>query len=80
MMALEDAINERLDKVFSITVCAFAKLFVKLSKEDQETLTVALQKGIATRTLVESLAKEGYKIGNETLNSHRYGRCRCPKA
>lgn len=79
-MALDDAINETLDKAFTITVCAFAKLFVRLSKEDQETLIAAMEKGIATRTLVESLAREGYKIGNETLNSHRYGRCRCPKA
>ena len=77
-MGLQDSIEERTSIRF--TVCAASKLFAKLSKEDLEALTNAVNKGIASRTLVESLAREGYKISNETFNAHRYGRCRCPKA
>ncbi len=59
--------------------CAYYKMYEALSTEDKKALDSLFAKGMATRVIVELLAREGIKIGNEAVNSHKYNRCRCPQ-
>jgi hypothetical protein len=74
-MGLASAIEEyryKYDKV-----CAVAILYEKLPKEDKVAFDNAVKEGIATTTICVALRKEGYKLGEPTLNLHRRGNCKC---
>lgn len=76
-MSLADQMKEA-PKVSSSVRCAYVKLFDTMPKDDQETLLELINvRKLASRVIVEMLAREGYKLGNESLNNHRFGRCRC---
>ena len=70
--------EDRIPQTSILTRCAYVKLFETMPKDDQETLLGWINvRKLASRVIVEMMAREGYKLGNESLNNHRYGRCRC---
>jgi hypothetical protein len=50
-----------------------------LAKEDQKTLDEAWEKNYPTNLIVQALRADGYKCSADTIRTHRYGTCRCPK-
>lgn len=75
-MALADSIETYRVKHTGY-ICSTAKLISELTEADRNVLLNAIEKGVSTTTLVSALRAEGYKIGDDSLNKHRAGRCKC---
>ena len=60
--------------------CAYVKFFESLPKEDQDTLHNLIHvRKLATRVIIDLLAREGYRIGAPSINAHKNKNCRCTK-
>lgn len=76
-MSLAKVVKELDTKPKETLKCAYAKMYDALPKDDKEALDSLFARGLSTRIITDLLAREGYKIGNESINSHKFGRCRC---
>jgi len=74
-MSLEKAIEEVRYK--GDGVCSFARLINSLSAEDKETLLKALENKVPDTTLASALRKEGWRVAEYSIATHRKGTCRC---
>jgi hypothetical protein len=75
-MTLEDAI-EKVRYKKQDSPCPFGVIIEKLSKEDKDALHKAIEKRIPDVTLANALRKEGYRIAEISISTHRRGVCRC---
>jgi hypothetical protein len=75
-MTLEDSI-EMVRYKKQDQPCPFALIIEKLSKEDKDALHKAIEKRIPDVTLANALRKEGHRIAEISISSHRRGVCRC---
>ena len=82
-MALADALKKLEEsqplKIKVKGLCYFGNFYSLLPKEDQKTLDSLIERGVSTRIIISLLLEEGYKVGVERLNDHRYNRCVCKK-
>jgi len=60
-------------------VCSYQALYNTLGKEDQKTLDEAWEKNYPVNLIVQALRADGHKCSADTIRTHRYGTCRCPK-
>jgi len=60
-------------------LCPVGELLASLDSEDSEALRRVLASKASTRAIHNELAAEGYRVGRDTLGSHRNGWCRCPE-
>ena len=75
-MGLAEAIESH--KSRSADVCAVGLLLSKLSESDSAAFLTAVEKGVPTHSIVLALRQEGYKMSDNTLNTHRQEKCKCP--
>lgn len=61
-------------------LCPVGELLASLDAEDAEALRRVLASKASTRAIHTELAAEGYRIGRDTMGSHRNGWCRCPES
>jgi hypothetical protein len=74
-MSLKDALDETIEVEIG---CRVRNLKSKLSKEDLETLEIALKDDlITTASISRALKKEGHMISVHSLGRHRRGDCNC---
>ena len=75
-MTLEDSMEQvRYQK--QDQPCPLGLIIEKLSKTDQDALHKAIEKRIPDVTLANALRKEGYRIAEISISTHRRGVCRC---
>jgi hypothetical protein len=75
-MTLEDSIEQVRYKKQD-QPCPLGLIIEKLSKADQDALHKAIEKRIPDVTLANALRKEGYRIAEISISTHRRGVCRC---
>lgn len=75
-MSLEKAIEEVRHRPDD--VCSFARLINNLNDEDRKTLLKALENKVPDVTLASALRKEGWRVAEYSIATHRKGNCRCP--
>ncbi len=74
-MTLEDSIEQVRYKKQD-QPCPLGLIIEKLSKADQDALHKAIEKRIPDVTLANALRKEGYRIAEISISTHRRGVCR----
>ena len=83
-MALSDRINEARPAPICGTPCSVGKLLATLEGDELASFKIMLgtkeQRGWTAPDIYDAVIAEGHTIGFQTINKHRGGRCRCPKA
>jgi hypothetical protein len=78
-MGLADKL-EQLNEAVKGTKCVYQLMVDAMSKEEQEALKAAWEKGYSQRIILRALRAEGYKTSNEAIQGHRQGSCKCLKS
>lgn len=83
-MALSDRVNEKRPATIHGYPCSVGKLLAELEGEEREALLLMLgtpeHRGWAASDIYDALLAEGHKVGYQTVNRHRGGKCRCGRA
>jgi hypothetical protein len=61
----------------SSDLCPVGRLLTKFDEETKTVFIMVLASSASTRDIHSELIKAGYKIGRDTLGSHRNNWCRC---
>lgn len=74
-MSLSDRLNRAPRKAFT---CRAAEIMAAVTGDDLDALKrVMADDAVSTAWLAQTLAEEGFPIGESTLRRHRTGRCTC---
>lgn len=83
-MALADRVADDPGRTRPGPRCSVGILEDQLEGAELEALHVMLgtpdRRGWTESQVYDALIAEGYKVGRQTINRHRGGRCGCPKA
>ena len=82
-MALSDRITEARPAPIHGYPCSVGALLDTLEGDELEALKVMLgtreKPGWSAADIYAALTDEGYKVGHQTINRHRGGKCRCER-
>lgn len=81
-MALADKLNDT-PGGFAGTPCSVGAVLDRLDDADRAALLVALgtpeRRGLPASRIYDALVADGHRVGFQTINRHRAGKCRCGK-
>lgn len=62
------------------TPCSVCRVLAELEPTDRDALLVALgtpeRRGLPATVIYDALVADGHKVGRQTINRHRAGKCR----
>lgn len=76
MTELREIFSKMADEETS-DLCPVGRLLNKFDEETKSAFVRVLSSPASTRDIHSELTKAGYKIGRDTLGSHRNNWCRC---